>query len=65
MRTRLLLASLCLVSFCFILFKTQKEPPSLELPVSPAWSSVKTWPVAVKTSRLCVFHASGAMLFCM
>lgn len=65
MKTRLLLTSLCLVSFHFISFKTQKQPPSLELPVSPTWSSVKTWHVAVKINRVHVFCAAGDMLFCM
>lgn len=62
MKTRLLLTSLCLVSFHFILFKTWKQPPSLELPVRPTWSSVKT---AVKINRVHVLRASGDMLFCM
>lgn len=63
MKTRLLLTSLCSVSFHIVLFKTQEQPPSLELPVCPAWSSVNTWPIAVKVVH--VFCAPGNVVFCV
>lgn len=63
MKTRLLLTSLCRVSFHIVLFKTQEQPPGLELPVCPAWSGVKAWPIAVEMVH--VFCAPADVVFCM
>lgn len=62
MKTRLVLTLLC---FHTVLFKAQEQAANLELPVCPARSSEKTWPIAVEINKVPVFCAPGNVVFCM